>query len=237
MLRADPKDTFGLPDPATLPADAAVIIRALSPLLTPARAERIEQVIARRTRSIVPVLDGLIDPHNIAAVLRSADAFGIQDVHVIEAHDQPFIASHRVAQGTERWLDIHCHASAEACVKALRARGYRILIATMDGHTAPRDLNPASAPVAVVFGNEHAGVSPALANLADDSYSIPMRGFVESLNVSVASAITMQAATEACSGDLPNGDKEVLRARFMMLSVDRADEVIEEHQRRTRLNA
>lgn len=215
-----------------MPADAAVVIRALTPLLTQARLDRIERVIARRTRSVVPVLDGLIDPHNIAAVLRSAEAFGVQDVHVIEASDQPFVASHRVAQGTERWLDILRHRSPETCAAYLRERGYRILVATMGGQTTPRDLNASQDPVAVVFGNEHAGVSPTLTRLSDGTYSIPMRGFVESLNVSVASAITIQAATEPRAGDLPEGARQALRARFMMLSVDRADEVIAEHQRR-----
>lgn len=237
VLRADPKDTFGLPRPSALPADPSVVVSALSPLITEGRLKRIEAVIAARTRSVVPVLDGLIDSHNIAAVLRSADAFGVQDVHVIEAHDQPFVASHRVAQGTERWLDIVRHDGPEACAQQLRERGYRILVASMDGEVGPADLRRSQDPVAVVFGNEHAGVSSALTNLADATYGIPMRGFVESLNVSVANAITLQAATEGRAGDLSADARLQLRARFMMLSVERADEIVAEHRRRCEARA
>lgn len=230
MLRSDPDDTFAFPTRRPLPAEPELVIAALSPLLTDNRRARIEGVIDARTRSVVPVLDGLIDPHNIAAVLRSADAFGVQDVHVIE-RDEPFVASHRIAQGTERWLDLMRHSDAESCAQHLHARGYTLLMASMAGDYTPEALASLDR-VAVVFGNEHAGVSEAMARLVDGRYTIPMRGFVESLNVSVANAITLRAATRGRVGDLTRPERQELLARFMLLSVDRADEIIAEYLRR-----
>lgn len=231
MLRFNPSDVVSVGAPPPLPASAEQVINILEPLLTESRRTRIDAVLAQRTRRVVPVLDGLIDPHNIAAVLRSADAFGVQDVHVIE-RDEPFLASHRVAQGTEQWLDVIRHRHVDDCVTHLRAQGYRLLVASMVGDVTPAEL-PTLGRVALVFGNEHAGISPALEQHADGRYTIPMRGFVESLNVSVANAITLQAATAQQPGDLTTAERTALRARFMMLSVDRAADIVIESLRRS----
>jgi tRNA (guanosine-2'-O-)-methyltransferase len=213
-----------------LPADAALVIEALDPLLTDERRARIASVIATRTRSIVPVLDGLLDPHNIAAVLRSAEAFGVHEVHVIE-NAAALMATRRVAQGTERWIDVVRHATAAECVRALREQGYRVYVAAMDGAVHPNDLQ-AMPRVAVVFGNEHLGVSSEMRALADGTYTIPMLGFVQSLNVSVAAAITLFAARTGRQGDLSAEQRLDLHARFAMQSVPRAGEVVREHLRR-----
>jgi tRNA (guanosine-2'-O-)-methyltransferase len=215
---------------APLPTDPATVIEALAPLLEPDRAARIDAVVASRTRSIVPVLEAVDDPRNVAAVLRSADAFGIQEVHVIEG-EQPFLASRRVTQGAELWLDLVRHRNAEACVAALRDRGFQVYVATMRGELAPEDLQ-GIAKLAVVFGNEHAGASRALLGLCDGSYAIPMHGFAQSLNVSVAAAITLHAARRGRPGDLSSHEQAELRARFLLHSVPRAREVVAEHLRR-----
>ena len=233
-MRRDLPEVFEVNAAEPLPAPPAAVSDALRPLLTDERLARIEAVLSRRTRSVAVVLDGVIDPHNVSAVLRSADAFGIQEVHIIENAD-PLLASSRVAKGTERWLDLIRHASAKACIKALRERGFRVFIAEAkgdpfdfaQGKLGPADLRETDR-VAIVFGNEHSGVGSELRRLADGAFAIPMRGFVESLNVSVAAAITLYAATEGKAGDLSEADKEALRARFMMLSVPRAHEVVSE---------
>jgi tRNA (guanosine-2'-O-)-methyltransferase len=229
-MRRDAPELFELTQEPALPAEPAVIRAAIEPLLSEERKQRMRQVIALRSRAVVPVLDRLIDPHNVAAVLRSAEAFGVHEVHLIQG-EEPFLASRRIAQGTERWVDVQRHASAEACVRALRSRGYRIYVATMDGELGPDAL--ANEPrAAVVFGNEHEGVSPELRRLADASYTIPMRGFVQSFNVSVAAALTLYAATRGRGGDLSPDEQELLHARYCMLSMPRADEVLAEHVRR-----
>ena len=114
---------------------------------------------------------------------------------------------------------------------ALRARGFRVYVATMDGACTPEELPPLG-NLAVVFGNEQLGASPALAALADGRYTIPMRGFAQSLNVSVAAGITLHAATRTRTPGLEPADSEELRARFMFQSVPRAAEVVAEHMKR-----
>lgn len=229
-MRRNHPEAIELPAPLALPAPAADVVRVLEPLITEQRLARIEQTLDRRTRSVVAVLEGLLDPHNIAAVLRSADAFGTQEVHIVEG-TEPFMASQRVTQGTDRWLDVVRHQDTASCVAQLRARGYRVYVAEMDGRLQPEDLAHETR-VAVIFGNEHLGVAPATRALADDSYAIPMRGFVESLNVSVAAALTLHAATRSRGGDLGADDRLALKARFLMQSIERGDEVVREQLRR-----
>jgi len=213
-----------------LPTQVETVIAALSPLLTDERRERIAQVVAARTRAVVPVLEHLVDPRNISAVLRSAEAFGVQDVHVIDP-EGAFVVADSVARGGQRWLDVIRHQDAKSCVTQLHEQGYRVLVADVSGTLTPEDLRSMS-KVAVVFGNEHDGVSAEMRDLADGTYTIPMRGFVESLNVSVANAITLQAAIDGRPGDLSAREQRCLLARFMMLSVERPVEVVSEYERR-----
>lgn len=229
-MRRDDSDNFSIAPTPALPAPAARIVAALEPLLTEQRRVRIEQVIAARSNAVVAVLDGLIDPHNISAVLRSADAFGVNEVHLIK-RPEPFLASPRISQGSDRWVRVVTHDSALDCVRALRARGHRIFTASMDGAVRPEDL--AREPrAAIVFGNEHAGVSAQLRELSDGTYAIPMCGFVQSLNVSVAAAITLFAAMQGRKGNLDAQATEELRARYCLLSVPEAEAIVAEHMRR-----
>lgn len=225
-MRADDPDVFEVEGPPALEHPPELVIEALAPVVTPERLRRIEAVVAGRTDNVVIVLDQLSDPHNSSAVLRSADAFGIQNVHAILGR-YGFRASRGVSKGTHRWLDVVRYETAEACSKRLKEDGYRIYLATMDGEATPRDL--ASVPrVAVVFGNEHHGVSPELRQQADGTFSIPMRGFVESLNVSVAAAITMQALASDGRPTLEPGRRRELLARFLMNSVRNPEQIIEQ---------
>lgn len=205
---------------------AAEIVRALAPLVTPERLARMDAVIARRTRSLVPVLEDLADPHNGAAIMRSADAFGCQEVHVIEGR-HPFAVSTRVTRGTHRWLDLVRHAGVDACIDHLQGRGFRIYVAAMDGEVGPEEL--ARVPrAAVVMGNEHKGASAEMRARVDGVYRIPMEGFVESLNVSVASAITLYVASRGRHGDLQAHEREELRARWLLDSVRDAERIVRE---------
>jgi tRNA (guanosine-2'-O-)-methyltransferase len=209
-----------------LPASPAHVIAALQPLLTDERIARIDAVIARRTRTVVPVLDAVDDPRNVSAVLRSAEAFGLQEVHLVRG-EQAFMASRLITQGAELWLDLCWHDGPEACLAALRARGFQVYVASMDGARRPEDLS-AVAKAAIVFGNEKCGVGAALAARADGRVAIPMAGFAQSLNVSVAAAITLYAASRGRTPELDADDREQLRARFMLASVPRGVEVVAE---------
>jgi len=122
-------------------------------------------------------------------------------------------------------LDVVRYESAEACARYLKEDGYTICVATMNADTQPEGLQDMPR-LAVVFGNEHHGVSPEMRGLADRTFSIPMRGFVESLNISVAAAITMQTLTRQGRPSLPAERQQELKARFLMNSVQNADQVI-----------
>ncbi len=224
-MRADDPDVIEIEGPPPLERPANVVIEALSPIVTSERLERIDEVVRSRTDELVLVVDCIADPHNSSAVLRSADAFGIQTVHVIVG-EHGFRASRGVSKGTHRWLNVVRYQSAEGCVRRLKQDGYAIYVAAMGADTTPEDLRD-TPRLAVVFGNEHRGVSPEMRSVADGTFAIPMRGFVESLNISVAAAITMQ--TLARDGRLGLGPerRQELKARFLMNSVKKADQMIE----------
>ncbi len=225
-MKRDHPDVIELGARPPLPAPAETIVEVLSPLVTEARLARMRGVLAQRTRSLVPVLEDLADPHNGAAVMRSADAFGCHRVHVIEDR-HPFAVSHRVTRGTHRWLELIKHASTEAALEALAADGYAIYVAAMDGELTPEQL--AEVPrAAVVFGNEHKGVSEAVRRAATGTYAIPMVGFVESLNVSVASAITLYVASRGRHGDLDDDARAEALARYLLASVRDAERILRE---------
>ncbi len=225
-MRRDLPEVVELDATAALPAPASAIVEVLAPLVTDERLARMRAVIDARTRSLVPVLEDLADPHNGAAVMRSADAFGCHEVHVIEDRHR-FAVSHRVTRGTHRWLELHKHASTEACLAHLAAEGYAVYVAAMDGAIGPEAI--AEVPkAAIVFGNEHKGVSRAVRDAAAGTYAIPMVGFVESLNVSVASAITLYVASRGRHGDLAAEDREAILARYLLLQVKDAEMVVRE---------
>lgn len=225
-MRADDSDVIEIEGPPQLEWPVELVIQALSAVVTSKRLQRIEEVVENRTDGLVIVLDSIADPHNSSAVLRSADAFGVQTVHVIVG-EQGFRASRGVSKGTHRWLDVVHHQSAEACARRLKGDGYAIYVASMGADTTLQDLHEVPR-LAVVFGHEHRGVSSAMRGLADGTFSIPMRGFVESLNVSVAAAITMHALAGDPRPRLGRDRKRELQARFLMNSVRNANQVIEQ---------
>ena len=171
------------------------------------------------------LLDELSDPHNRAAIVRSCDAFGVQELHSVQpARD--FSVHHGVAAGTERWVDVHAHADAGSAVAELRRRGFELVQTHPKGELTPDDL-PQLGRVALILGNEHRGIDPVIATAAARSVRIPMRGFVESLNVSVSAAVLLAAATRGRSGDLSGPSREHLYARALFYTVPRASEVLE----------
>ncbi len=215
--------------PAPLPYPADVVIAALEPVTLPKRIARIEQVIAARITSVAVVLDSLNDPHNAAAILRTCDGFGVHEVHAIE-RESSLLVSARVTTGCEKWMGLHRHATAEACAAHLRARGYALYVADMRA-TRGLDAIAAMPRVALAFGREHEGISPALRALADGAFAIPMRGMVESFNVSVAAAITLATVTRDRHGDLGAGDAQALKARFLMESVREPEALVDRYAR------
>jgi tRNA (guanosine-2'-O-)-methyltransferase len=206
--------------------DPAEVVRLLEPLVTDRRRTRLQDVIARRLESVHVVFDAPHDPHNGAAVLRSCEAFGVQKVHVVE-RKEGFLAASTVTRGAEKWVDVTRTKTAEPAVTALRAAGFELVGAHPDGELAPEDL--AGIPrLALVLGNERDGIAEDLAAACTKRVRVPMRGFIESLNVSVTAAILLSHATAGRKGDLSDADRLRLYARGLYLSVDKADHLLGE---------
>lgn len=166
----------------------------LSPYLTDARKQRFAEVLGQRTNWVTAVTEDLFDPHNISAVLRSCDGFGIQSAHIIEVNN-PYRVSPGVAKGAAKWLDIERHTDTTHALRDLKTRGFAICCTTPHtDDTTPEEL-PLDRPVALVFGSEGPGITDAARAEADHFVRIPMFGFTESFNISVAAALTLQTIT------------------------------------------
>jgi tRNA (guanosine-2'-O-)-methyltransferase len=210
--------------------DPAFVCDTLAPLLLDERRARIDAAIGGRLAGLRLVIENLHDPHNGAAVLRSAEAFGVQRVEVIEAAE-PFRYSSTVTQGCEKWLDVVRHRDLEAAVSALRRDGFA-LYAAVPGVPATVDDLDFARPAAVMVGNEHAGLSPEAIAAADVRFGIPMTGMTQSLNLSVAAALIIERAAArrrralGRTGDLEPEVALALRARFYVASVRGAEAVL-----------
>lgn len=198
---------------------------AADSLLLPPRREKVDAVVGRRLRGLTVVLDQLEDTFNMAAVLRSCEAFGLQDVHVVENPDVPFAPHDKVTQGCEKWLDVHRYRSFATCARALHAAGYRICVSAVREDARSVFEMEFDRRLALVFGNERTGVTPDALAAADEAFWIPMRGFTRSLNVSAAVSATLSRAIGwrldhgQAGGDIPEAEARALRDRFYALSV------------------
>ena len=192
--------------------------------LEPERKARIDAVVAHRTRTLTVVMEAFCDPQNVNAVLRTCEAFGVQELHAVEGPMKPYDRNKKISQNADKWLDVRRWSSTRECLGHLKAEGYAIYATHLDEGSRPLATLPFAGKVALVFGNEHRGVSDEALALADASYVIPMRGFVQSLNVSVAAAISIATRGGAARGRArpprrplagrgPRPPRAVLRAR------------------------
>jgi tRNA (guanosine-2'-O-)-methyltransferase len=217
-------ELFGPQVPNELAVDPSFAIQTLEPLVTEQRCARLREVIARRLGAVTVLMDAPHDPHNGGAVVRSCDAFGVQHLHVIERYE-PFVVATTVAKGSEKWVDVHLHATADAAATVLARQGHEFVATDPDGELAPEDLR--SIPrLALVIGNERDGITSDLRRLCARAVRVPMRGFVDSLNLSVSTAVLLAAAVAGREGDLSDGERLRLYARGLFLTVPRAAEVL-----------
>ncbi len=200
-------------------------------MVSPERLERMETVLQGRLGGLVALLEDVHKEQNMSACIRSLEAIGIQNVHVIEGAD-PFEPNRKVTQGCHKWVDIHRHGNPSDAVAALRARGYRILATSP---TAERELSELdfTKPTALCFGNELDGLSASLFDLADETFRIPMTGFSQSFNLSVSVGICMVTAATARRAalgelsDLTEAERDALRNRWLRLLRKGSDEILD----------
>lgn len=163
---------------------------------TSRRQERIAAVLGRRQPSMSVVLEDVHDPWNASAVLRSCDAVGVMDVHLVYVNDPPprKAFDRKTSGSAAKWVTLHTHTSIEACYEHLRERGFTILASALRADSQDLYDLDFRQPTALVLGNEMRGISGIAGDLADGTYLIPMHGMVESLNISVACAVSLYEA-------------------------------------------
>lgn len=200
----------------------------LSGFITDRRKARIEGVLRKRTRYISVILENIYQDFNASACLRSCDCFGIQDVHVIEnAHT--FKPAHGVSLGAQQWLSLHRYNNKDEntadAIAAIKARGYRVLATSpLPKAKSILDIDLHESPVAVMMGAEVTGLSEEAFNLADEIVTIPMRGFSESFNISVSTALCLSHLREklernGIAWQLSEEELTVLRHEWYRVSV------------------
>ncbi len=159
--------------------------------MTPERFARIRQVLSLRQPDLTVVMENVHKPHNLAAIARSCDAVGAMEVHCISAEENSLVLSQKSASGSSKWVDVHVHQTLEHCLDGLGARGLQRLSLTIDESAADYRELDYTGPTALVVGAELDGLTPAAVAACDRSVYIPMQGMVDSLNVSVATALVL----------------------------------------------
>lgn len=159
------------------------------------RKGKLEKVLANRQANLAVVMENVDDPHNISAVMRTCDAVGIQDVFVLttKIHKHKKFGP-RSSSSAAKWLTIHQYTDATECFTELRKRYSRILTTHLATDSIGLFAIDFTQSIALVFGNEHDGVSEEIRNLADGNFIIPQMGIIQSLNISVACAVSIYEA-------------------------------------------
>ena len=160
-------------------------------MITVRRRQRLRSVLERRHDDLIVVLENVHDPHNASAILRSCDAFGVGRIALVYTNQDFPKISRGVAAQVDKWLQIERFDSAESCVSALHHQGLQVYATQMTDDAQDYLSIDFTRPAAIVLGNEHAGCSEEMVKLADAALIIPMQGFVQSLNVSVAAAVLL----------------------------------------------
>lgn len=163
--------------------------------MTPEREHKLSQVLQRRQGNLTVVLENVSDPHNISAVMRTCDAVGIWEIYVLNTR----IPRHKKwgsksSSSADKWMEIRQFDDAEACFRALRQRYDRILATALSNKARDLYALNLTESTALVFGNEHAGVSPEVQAMTDGAVVIPQMGIIQSLNISVACAVCLYEA-------------------------------------------
>jgi tRNA (guanosine-2'-O-)-methyltransferase len=211
--------------------------RALVPFLQENRLERIDDVLSKRTRNCRFLFENPANPSNVWACLRTIDSFGIQNIDLIV--DSPRYQGKaalaqkrgmRTAMGSAQWLTLRNYASTKQAVEDIKSQGYRLYASDLNPNSRDiRDIDwtQETMPICIVMGNENDGISEEMRNMADETFTLPMSGFAESFNLSVATAITL-AHLSACSkdskgplrpGDMTQHEVNCLRLRGILNSL------------------
>ena len=207
------------------------LLEHLLSFLTERRKNLFEEVISKRTRHFTIATEDVYQLHNTSAVMRSCDVFGIQDLHVIEEKVSKKI-DREIAMGAQKWVNIDRHNSTKECIDNLKENGYQIIATTPHNNSAELKDFDISKKSAFFFGKEKEGLSDIVLDAADGYLKIPMYGFTESLNISVAAAIILQTLVSKLKDsdidwELSEQEKNQIRLHWVKMSIKSSTKIIE----------
>ena len=198
------------------------------------KKEKFDAYVKDRTRHVTVVLENIFQPHNAAAVLRSCDCFGVQDVHIIENYNK-YEPNKEIDMGSSKWLDTIKYSRTEnnttECIQALKAKGYKIVATTPHTDDCMIEDLPLDQPIALMFGTELTGLTDEALAQADAYVRLPMYGFTESYNISVSVALALFSVTERMRKDenvnwqLPEREQNLIKLGWAKQVVKHSEKV------------
>lgn len=199
---------------------AQAVCEVLEPTVAVERAAKLRRAADARTFNVTAVLEGLSDPGNVAAVLRTSEALGLGSIHVVNAQASEKKQASRSSAGAEKWLQVNRWENTRNCLERLKQDGFLLLAADARAATPLNQLE-FNQPIAFVLGHEHRGVSEDVLQWTDGRVAVRMDGLVESLNVSVAAALLLGRARDvrmatSCYSDLLQEQRDVLYAEYLL---------------------
>ncbi|MDR3227298.1 MAG: RNA methyltransferase [Prevotellaceae bacterium] len=210
----------------------------LSQFIHDERKELLQQKLLQRTRYICLCLEDIYHSQNASAVLRTCEAFGIQDVHIIEDKNQ-YQINPMVVKGSVKWLNLYKYNSPQPssdAIKHLKNNGYRIVATSPYGkNTTLENFDITKGKTAIFLGTEYSGISDVVKENADEFITIPMFGFVESFNISVSAAIilhhlVMKLRNSEIAWQLNENEQNTVMLQWLKATIRSADKIIEQYE-------
>ena len=206
------------------------VLEHVYPLLTEERQKKIERVAAERCFDISVVLESIYDRGNISAVMRTAEGLGFSNFHIIETFEK-FKNANRVTQGADKWVEAKKWKSTKEFISYAKQNKIRICVTSLEAAKPIHEID-FSTPLALVLGNEKDGVSKEMLEAADERVIIPMPGFVQSFNISVAGALCLYQVYQdrlkrlGKVSDVTEEQVKILRAQYALRTMDSAEDIL-----------
>lgn len=216
---------------ADLTVHYQIVNKLIGPLLTEERLKKIDRVVAGRNFSNAVVLEGIYDRGNISAVMRTAEALGFVNFHVIETQEK-FKEANRVTQGADKWVEVQKWKTTREAIMHLKSKGHKIVATSLEASKPIHEIDW-TVPTALVLGNEKEGITREMFDLSDERVIIPMAGFVQSFNISVAGALSLYHIYRerfekfGKVADVTEEQMDILKAHYYMRTQDSAEQVLE----------
>lgn len=204
------------------------VVEKLKNIVSSSRWNKIQQVVAGRSFDVGVLMEDIYDKGNINAVFRSAEAFGFTPFYILDYDNSKKKLANRVSQGADKWLDITKFFCLKTCLIHLKSQSYKIYGASLKA-AKPIEQVDFSVPHIIVMGNEHKGLSTKMEEQVDLNFKIPMQGFSQSFNISVAAAISLSYIFQyrkihKVKEQLFTQNNFIdLQAKYLWKSVDKAD--------------